>query len=191
MHTREHILCVAREMFNTRGFDSCSMREVARQCGIAVGNLTYYFPKKQDLREALLNETFAVARPETPIETLGDMNCQFGHMLDALENNAFHFLDQNTPAGGSHNQAIRERILEGFARLQAKGEFSASFTSEKQHQVLDVILMSHLTWAGLRLRQGVGPTREAFLREHWAVLEPFLTQKGRQSLERMLEAAGE
>lgn len=49
---RQHILDQALEVFIEAGYAGFSAREVARQVGISVGNLHYYFPSK----EALLSE---------------------------------------------------------------------------------------------------------------------------------------
>lgn len=52
---RRRILDVAGQQFARQGYAKTSMREVAAQAGIAVGNLYHYFPGKDDLFRALLN----------------------------------------------------------------------------------------------------------------------------------------
>lgn len=52
---RRRILNVAEQQFAQHGFAKTSMREVAAQAGIAVGNLYHYFPGKDDLFRALLS----------------------------------------------------------------------------------------------------------------------------------------
>jgi AcrR family transcriptional regulator len=39
----------AREVFNAKGVGTASPRDIAEALGIAYGNLTYHFPKKEDL----------------------------------------------------------------------------------------------------------------------------------------------
>lgn len=39
----------AREVFNAKGVGTASLRDIAEALGIAYGNLTYHFPKKEDL----------------------------------------------------------------------------------------------------------------------------------------------
>ena len=36
-------------MFNRRGIEAVGVRELARDLGISVGNLSYYYPKKEDI----------------------------------------------------------------------------------------------------------------------------------------------
>jgi AcrR family transcriptional regulator len=39
----------ARELFNAKGTGTVSLRDIAEASGIAYGNLTYHFPRKEDL----------------------------------------------------------------------------------------------------------------------------------------------
>lgn len=43
------IMETARQLFNERGFDDVTTRDIAKQLGISQGNLTYYFPSKNDI----------------------------------------------------------------------------------------------------------------------------------------------
>ena len=47
------ILETARKLFNEQGYNGVSMRDIAGALGISVGNLTYYFKRKEDLLEAV------------------------------------------------------------------------------------------------------------------------------------------
>lgn len=47
--SREHILQVALKMFRKQGFDEVTMREIAREAGVALGAAYYYFPSKEAL----------------------------------------------------------------------------------------------------------------------------------------------
>lgn len=56
--TRAHILECARRLFNAHGYSQVSMRAIAQEVGISPGNLTYHFPQKADIVEALMAESF-------------------------------------------------------------------------------------------------------------------------------------
>ena len=59
---RERICDCAKRLFEREGYEQVSMRQIAAEAGIAVGNLTYYFSKKEDLLKESLNdiqETFS------------------------------------------------------------------------------------------------------------------------------------
>jgi len=47
--TRQQILEAALELFQTRGFDATTMRQIARRAGVAVGATYYYFKTKEEL----------------------------------------------------------------------------------------------------------------------------------------------
>ena len=49
MNTRGKILDKALEMFNERGIEYVGLRELAAVLDIRVGNISYYFPTKDDL----------------------------------------------------------------------------------------------------------------------------------------------
>ena len=51
---RHRILDMAGQLFARHGYAKTSMREVAAQAGIAVGNLYHYFPGKDELFRELL-----------------------------------------------------------------------------------------------------------------------------------------
>ncbi|WP_411818455.1 TetR/AcrR family transcriptional regulator [Hyphococcus sp. DH-69] len=57
--TVERILSGARRVFTENGYGGLSLRKVAEEAEIAVGNLTYHFPNKQTLIEAMLRDSLA------------------------------------------------------------------------------------------------------------------------------------
>ena len=69
------------------------MRQLADELHMAVGNLTYYFPRKRQIVEALMQDSFEQARADGPVETLEQINDMFSRMLDTLAHNSFYFLD--------------------------------------------------------------------------------------------------
>lgn len=55
----DQILLAALEVLIDRGYHSFTMREVANQCGISVGNLNYYYRSKAGLLSDLINSVLA------------------------------------------------------------------------------------------------------------------------------------
>ena len=47
--TKNKIAHESERLFNTLGYHKVTMRQIADACGISVGNLTYHYPKKEDL----------------------------------------------------------------------------------------------------------------------------------------------
>ena len=50
------ILKAAREVFIREGHAGLTMRKVAQEAGVVVGNVSYYFPSRRELLEAMLRE---------------------------------------------------------------------------------------------------------------------------------------
>ena len=63
MTTRERILKEAIKQINNRGLSNVGVREIARALEISPGNMSYHFPKKEDLILALL-ETYSSKNTE-------------------------------------------------------------------------------------------------------------------------------
>jgi AcrR family transcriptional regulator len=71
--TARRILDHARQAFNERGVTAVGIREIARDLGLSPGNVSYHFPTKEALVEALIEEAHAhnnaaVAAPTGPLD---------------------------------------------------------------------------------------------------------------------------
>jgi AcrR family transcriptional regulator len=71
MKTRDKILHTALALFNERGVSRVSSRNISEELEISYGNLTYHFPKKEDIVMALyqqmqtkINEQFTLLEKE-------------------------------------------------------------------------------------------------------------------------------
>ena len=60
----QQILICAKELFGLYGYDKVSMRDIADRAGISVGNLTYYYGRKERIMLAVLDQiNEEVSRP--------------------------------------------------------------------------------------------------------------------------------
>lgn len=57
--TREGILHAALRILIDDGYRALSMRRIASECGLKLGNITYHFPTRDDLVRALLDAVIA------------------------------------------------------------------------------------------------------------------------------------
>lgn len=55
----DEIIRTAKDIFITKGLPSLTTRQVAKNLGISVGNLHYYFPTKDALLQAIINTVIA------------------------------------------------------------------------------------------------------------------------------------
>ena len=54
MDKREHIISNALELFAEKGFEGCSIRDIATRAGVNVAMVNYYFGSKEKLFEAIV-----------------------------------------------------------------------------------------------------------------------------------------
>ena len=114
--TIKKILAASQEIFTQDGHAGLSLRKVAERAGIAVGNLTYHFPTKRSLLDAMLLEARAdyaeahieqYSRPsKTPLEIL--QNVMEYYVRDARESNRFFMQMWGYAAS---DEAGKEKVL--------------------------------------------------------------------------------
>ena len=73
MKTKDKILQVALRLFNTKGVDLVSSKQISDEMGISYGNLCYHYPKKDDIimqlylqHQNALDEQFATIEKTLP-----------------------------------------------------------------------------------------------------------------------------
>ncbi|MDR6414206.1 TetR family transcriptional regulator [Pseudarthrobacter sulfonivorans] len=73
--TRQHLADVALRMFREIGFEKTTMRAIAEEAGVSVGNAYYYFASKDDLVQELYVQVQAehAAKAEEALEGLKDL----------------------------------------------------------------------------------------------------------------------
>ena len=111
--TRQDILNTAQALFREKGYNAVSVGEIAAALGISKGNLTYYFKRKEEIVEALLesaNPTF----PQDPPQTLVQLDACLRDMEQARENNAFYFRSHTQL--GQLSEKIRAKQREVYRR---------------------------------------------------------------------------
>ena len=131
------IQCAAR-LFNTKGFDRTTVRDIAREVGILSGSIFHHFPNKEAIlcgvmREAVLIATSkmrdALARADTPQEQLlALIHCELA-AIHGFNGDGFALLVNEWRSLGPDNQAevlalrdIYEQIwLEVLDRVRGAG----------------------------------------------------------------------
>lgn len=186
--TRSNILKAARRLFNEQGFEQVTMRKIASEAGVGVGNVTYYFPRRQDIVAALMDDSFARTRMQTHAATPAQLTQMFSLMLDTLERDSFFFLDpafMDHEFHESHHLQLRACLSDALTELTERGIFVPAFTPEIRETLLTMLLMTHSSWLSRHVRSASpGPDKQELLRMHWVVLAPYLSPEGRAMLER-------
>jgi len=86
---RHRILVAARAAFDSRGVDAASLRAIARAAGTTIGMIYYYFPTKDELFDAVVDQTYGrfLAQIEATLArpgTLREQICRLGELVVAL-----------------------------------------------------------------------------------------------------------
>lgn len=190
--TKGRILTAAAQLFEQQGYRSVSMRAIAAQLGISVGNLTYHFPHKQDIATALAEQELkTIILPEEA--TLAALDGYLRRMLISLVDHARMFDDpllfEDLPGQQQENAAritcLQQNLERFFIQLRQQGIFGPELCGRTLQDVLDLIMFSHVGW-----QQRVSVSRQAtdaavddMMRMQWLLLRPYLTEKGCAELE--------
>lgn len=163
---RERIVAAAREAFAASGID-VPVEEIARRAGVGMGTLYRRFPAKEDLVDAVLEETLEqfVAAAEEAVA--GDDAwaglCAFLERAFALhvENRCLKDLVESGAHGRARAEASRERLRPLIRTLVAQaheqGTLRPDFTPEDMPLVL---------WAGGRIVQATADVAPDLWRRH-------------------------
>ena len=142
--TRADILATARELFTRYGYHHVSMRSISDVMGISVGNLTYHFPRKADLADALLEQEMQriLMLPRPGLDALDQ--CLRGILSSLLEyarlfSDTAMFQSVPTLAHGHRDRIIRLRaMLLAMLQAQADAGLLDPGAAGKPHRPADV-----------------------------------------------------
>lgn len=163
-NTIEKILTAAQLVFTKNGHAGLSLRKVAEEAGIAVGNLTYHFPSKNALLDAMMREALAdyveahlaQFKPEedTPLEIL--LNVVEFYVRNAR--NSHQFFYQLWGFAGSSDEAramVRElyRPIGRFIYYLVRAANPKLGDTEVRQAVLQIFSLEE----GYKLFIGMGP----------------------------------
>lgn len=124
--TRKLILEAALRILINEGYRAMSMRRIASECGMKLGNLTYHFPAREDLVQALLDAVITsyeiefdqiTHNPElTPEQQLASY-CELV-LEDIRSKKTTHFFPELW-ALSNHDPFVFERMHELYGRARA------------------------------------------------------------------------
>ena len=133
--TEEKIVQTALEMFNDAGIEYVGMRELAAAMGMRVGNLTYYFPTKDDLVNRLSID-LAAANNQTIVASDQLTIQDFFKMLDGVFRN--HIKYRCLMLSFVHLMERNPIIAKRYGKVQAKRNetWTVNIMALKNHKYL-------------------------------------------------------
>jgi AcrR family transcriptional regulator len=156
-NTRDLILDRALALFNARGIEYVGLREIAAQLGIHVGNITYYFPTKDDLVNQLaidlnrLNSDVFRDEPRSTLTSFLEMLREVFHnqlRYRCLMLSLVHVLKQNKVVSARHKETQRARndlLAASIAALVEAGHLRIVDASEEA-QLAEAIALIARFW---------------------------------------------
>lgn len=187
---RDEILKTARTMFLEKTYDEVSVRDIAKTLDISVGNLTYYFKKKDDLAEAAVLDMFKRHSPKPPCGSLEEMDAWIASLEKPEDEDAFYFKDFERLAQISKKMRdIQQEVFAGNLRfwretlktlceagiLQPEG-FEGQFDAFIHNFYL---IKARWNEQGL-VEAKLGVERTDFRFRAWASIYPMLTDEGKR-----------
>ena len=131
--TRTRILHSARELIYTRSYADVGVAEICKQAGVQKGSFYHFFPSKQDLVLAILDEVFAELDTELfnrafhaglpPLERLRQLPLLVAAYQDAMKAGSGHM--PGCPFGNlalemsTRDEAIRSKADSMFCNMEA------------------------------------------------------------------------
>lgn len=149
--TKEKILYYAKKEFYQNGYSKTQLKSIAEQADLSLGNLNYYFKKKDDLVKEIYNQFFTEV-----YQFIKD-----NHIYDALKQYCFfQFVIYNIVLTDENNKRFYCEIIQNKSNYRVMQEL----IREKYHDILDSLQrsLSPLEFEIIILTE-FGARREIFL----------------------------
>lgn len=184
------ILETSRQLFNEHGYASVTMRDIAKTCGISVGNLTYHYPHKTDILCTLMEE-IQPHNFSSPVRSFEELYEYLKEMIVGVRKNAFFFsvsdmqrLDETCFNASKNNvDHLRNTLTETLHYFKDEGYLTDSVTDEVIRSTVSFWMLSHLSWANEDYQESIYKDTDLheFLLQHFIVLEPYMSKKGKEA----------
>ena len=187
----QQILLCAKELFGRYGYDKVSMRDIADRVGISVGNLTYYYGRKERIMLAVLDQiNEEIACPAEIPATLAEVDAALQRFsrIAAQSNCLFRRYNLNDRLGEEMLrcqknlvQASRDFWAGTLRALEQSSLLNREMYSGHYSELVTAIQMVFRYWGSYaELEESIGNRCPQFQQCVWSLLFPNLTEVGRE-----------
>lgn len=187
----QQILLCAKELFGRYGYDKVSMRDIADRVGISVGNLTYYYGRKERIMLAVLDQiNEEIACPAEIPATLAEVDAALQRFsrIAAQSNCLFRRYNLNDRLGEEMLrcqknlvQASRDFWAGTLRTLEQSNLLNRELYSGHYSELVTAIQMVFRYWGSYaELEESIGNRCPQFQQCVWSLLFPNLTEVGRE-----------
>ncbi len=143
------IVQAARAQFLTRGVDGASLRQIAREAGTSIGMIYYYYPTKDELFLAAVEEIYArliaelaaLLSADAPAEArLCSLSARIGRMSDE-ERDVAKLILREALLSTTRRERLLERFRRGHLALVAQTILGGAAAGEIDTRHAPVVLM--------------------------------------------------
>lgn len=162
--TYASILAAARTVFESEGQAGLSLRKVASEAGLAVGNVNYYFPAREALVEAMLREALGdfiehhlaqlATRPDDPLTALLDI-IEF-YVEDARRSHPLFMQMWGYAAAGPKERDLIRELYRPVGQL-VRALVVATRPDASIKQVREIVLQLFSLEEGVKMFIALGP----------------------------------
>ncbi|MGV3599999.1 MAG: TetR/AcrR family transcriptional regulator [Dyadobacter fermentans] len=201
--TQEKISKRALELFNLKGIEYVGMRELAADLGMRIGNLTYYFPTKDDLVFSIskaYTESNSKIHSDLPIKGLYDflyknkLLFENGLKYQCLLLSMVHLMEQNALIAANYQGNVMQSRMSGLVRdielLEESKYLKFSCEDDKLLIISSNSLQSRFWLSEAVLtesRSNLARQLTHYLRMKAHLFRPYASKKGIEDINRFVE----
>ena len=200
--TQQKISKRALELFNLKGIEYVGMRELAADLGMRIGNLTYYFPTKDDLVFSLsqaYTESNSQIHSEIPVDSLynflykNKLLFENGLKYQCLLLSMVHLMEQNARIAANYKGSVMQSRISGLAHdielLKENKYLKFSCEDDRLLLISSNSLQSRFWLSEAVLtesRQNLARQMTHYLRMKAHLFRPYATKKGLEDIARFI-----
>nr|WP_295934851.1 TetR/AcrR family transcriptional regulator [uncultured Dyadobacter sp.] len=201
--TQEKIIKRALELFNLKGIEYVGMRELAADLGMRIGNLTYYYPTKDDLVFSIsqaYTESNSKIHSEVSVKGLYDflhknkLLFENGLKFQCLLLSMVHLMEQNSLIAANYQGNVMQNRMSGLVHdiglLEENKYLKFSCEDDKQLIISSNSLQSRFWLSEAVLtesRQNLSRQLTHYLRMKAHLFRPYATKKGLADIDKFME----
>jgi len=148
--TKEKILTTAYTLFSLKGFESCSMNDIAKEANVNKASIYYHFPSKEGVYEEVIKgilEGFyqrvfiAVTKEQTPQDKLYAFIYAFGENFKNNQHMAPLMLRELASNGENLSADVKAILARNMTLLQSILDLGKEQGIFKEHPLFVIYLM--------------------------------------------------
>lgn len=200
--TRQQILSTALNAFNKQGIDAVGVRDLAALLKLSAGNITYYFPTRDDMVKELLTEldgNIRLMTDKVKVSNLSDFMAQQKLIMEEQFQNRCLFLaygslmmfNKKVASGLKKLEKRRNDLLKSSLQGLAKSSLLEKLSPSEMEALLSQMLSFSNSWITSMLADNASVKKEQAVKQGAKsfafMLNPYLSKKGKAELAKAIK----